>query len=581
MPNFSSDKKQLMNTLARFDGNISVNDVTEDVTDAGTKNKIYSRHYHTFFLHILLENVCNDIEPDEHKREVLFHEVCRVLSESKYLNESLVLDSLLPLRRKLAQQFFNFVKQIHTKVIPDPTENNITADTFLDESDFSTKLELQYRYEQNFEELEVIAKGGFGVVCKARHKVTDIVYAVKKVLFKYKSDSEYLKVIREAKNIAALNHPNIVSYNNAWIECLPLSEIDSEDSRSSSSESNFSSDDSEPELTEDPLSEYSKIFQNSFEKGSSQSRLSSSFPDRFGKINMSQQTRVLTESFSFLSVESRERSRRTASESYVQNQNNIFDSSGKNSNTWVPTCLNVRVMLCIQMEYCNCDLRHWLDRRADGGELPFHMDVMQIFRDILNGVMYIHSKNIIHRDLKPQNIFFSEASNILKIGDFGLATLTNCATGASNRVVSRTHSANLGTIPYAAPEQIKYKFYDAKVDIYSLGIILIELLNVFATKMGFFKAIEEIDKGHFPKEMETNWPLHINLVKNLVRKNPEDRLSAKDILHQLQSLESPETNEILRLQTALTKKDEEITRLKAIVEEQQSIISKQKIEMQE
>ena len=86
---------------------------------------------------------------------------------------------------------------------------------------------------------------------------------------------------------------------------------------------------------------------------------------------------------------------------------------------------------------------------------------------ILSGLSAAHRAGIVHRDVKPENVLLAEDGRI-KIGDFGLAraTTANTATGAQL----------LGTIAYLAPELVTRGMADARSDIYSLGIMLYEML---------------------------------------------------------------------------------------------------------
>ena len=95
---------------------------------------------------------------------------------------------------------------------------------------------------------------------------------------------------------------------------------------------------------------------------------------------------------------------------------------------------------------------------------------LQILKQMCSAVAYIHNKGLIHRDLKPDNIFIQE--DTIKIADFGL--VTNKGKHSTNRV---------GTELYMAPEVTAEKGdYDNKVDIYSLGLIFLELLVPLGTK---------------------------------------------------------------------------------------------------
>ena len=107
---------------------------------------------------------------------------------------------------------------------------------------------------------------------------------------------------------------------------------------------------------------------------------------------------------------------------------------------------------------------------------------------MIDALNYMHSRNLIHRDLKPANVFLDKNHNI-KLGDFGLARsfkgprISNPGSfiklGNSNSMMSQ----NIGTPFYMAPEQRNSGMYDSRVDMYSLGLILLEmLLPKFGTK---------------------------------------------------------------------------------------------------
>lgn len=93
--------------------------------------------------------------------------------------------------------------------------------------------------------------------------------------------------------------------------------------------------------------------------------------------------------------------------------------------------------------------------------------VIQLGREICAALMLCASKGIIHRDIKPENIFINDFGHF-KLGDFGVARkLEGMTSGLSRR----------GTPNYMAPEVAKGEPYDARADIYSLGLVLYRLLN--------------------------------------------------------------------------------------------------------
>jgi len=110
-------------------------------------------------------------------------------------------------------------------------------------------------------------------------------------------------------------------------------------------------------------------------------------------------------------------------------------------------------------------LRNYLENRNEINIL----NELDLFLQILDGVEYAHNKNIVHRDLKPENIMLSK-DGIIKITDFGLAFALGSHSLTNPGVL-------MGTLGYLSPEQAQGIDVDFLTDIYSLGVILYELLT--------------------------------------------------------------------------------------------------------
>ena len=95
--------------------------------------------------------------------------------------------------------------------------------------------------------------------------------------------------------------------------------------------------------------------------------------------------------------------------------------------------------------------------------------VMELLRGVAEGLDYAHAHGVIHRDVKPSNILLDDAHHVC-VGDFGLARV-------SERSLVHTQTAMAGTPHYMAPEQALGGDVDHRCDIYSLGIVVYEMLT--------------------------------------------------------------------------------------------------------
>ena len=145
-------------------------------------------------------------------------------------------------------------------------------------------------------------------------------------------------------------------------------------------------------------------------------------------------------------------------------------------------------------------------------------------KQLSNGLNYLYDNNIIHRDLKPQNILVSD-SYVLKITDFGFARYVN------NDILIKTIC---GSPMYMAPEIIKYKKYNNKSDLWSVGIIMYEMLfgcTPFKSS-NFIELIKDINKYKF--NIPSTYTVSIEcreLLFKLLQKNPENRIQWKDFFN--------------------------------------------------
>ncbi|KAL7889597.1 hypothetical protein AOLI_G00018550 [Acnodon oligacanthus] len=187
--------------------------------------------------------------------------------------------------------------------------------------------------------------------------------------------------------------------------------------------------------------------------------------------------------------------------------------------------------LYIQMEFCEGEtLRKWIGGRNSHPEKhpERRQDALQIMKQALEAVKYIHSKCIIHRDLKPANIMFGN-ERAVKIGDFGLATAAEGDNDGS--LLERTKRT--GTHSYMSPEQRSQCSYDKKVDIFALGLIYFELLWRLGTECEKQKIWDNIRSKKLPKGFSEKFEFEHKLIKQMLCENPKDRPDASELLTKL------------------------------------------------
>ena len=208
-------------------------------------------------------------------------------------------------------------------------------------------------------------------------------------------------------------------------------------------------------------------------------------------------------------------------------ENNIeYESENSTTNDITKIDYLEHYYLYIQMELCNQSLCKYLEIT------PFNYNTrLIIFNDIVNGLNYLHANNIIHRDLKPSNILFDK-KNTIKISDFGMSIKQY---GSKNDTF--IGSDLFGTYIYSAPESLKDNYYSIYSDIYSLGIILFELLNSFTTIMEKNIEINRLNETTTFNQLFLNkYKLESEFILKLIDIHPKQRLNTTEILTSIKIL---------------------------------------------
>ena len=144
----------------------------------------------------------------------------------------------------------------------------------------------------------------------------------------------------------------------------------------------------------------------------------------------------------------------------------------------------------------------------------------EYFIQVVNAVYFLHENQIIHRDIKPENLLIGE-NNTIKLCDFGWA----------RQLTLKNRSSFCGTVEYMAPEIIESENYDYSVDIWSLGILLYELLmghSPFKDKTTKNTIVNiKLHDLKFGKEISEDCK---DLINKLLEVNRDKRINIKDIL---------------------------------------------------
>jgi serine/threonine protein kinase len=148
----------------------------------------------------------------------------------------------------------------------------------------------------------------------------------------------------------------------------------------------------------------------------------------------------------------------------------------------------------------------------------------QILRETISALQYLHSFNppIIHRDIKPENLLLNEGGRVL-LADYGWSNFN---------VEGDVRKTFCGTPEYIAPEMLMKKGHDTRVDIWSIGILMFELLAGYSpfvakTNQELYQNIKRL-KIQWPKDMP---PLAKNLISKILKINPLERPTFDEILN--------------------------------------------------
>ncbi|KAL3794470.1 hypothetical protein HJC23_013943, partial [Cyclotella cryptica] len=366
------------------------------------------------------------------------------------------------------------------------------------------------RHRTEYERIRTLGSGAFGTTHLVKHLIDKRLYALKCIRLgsgeKLGSESSN-KVLREVDALSALRSDNVVRYYTAWVE---RGEIEQEDKESFD------------ELDDDYSSFTNASVAAAYNGQETCNLCNEQYRDwiisceQWGLIDAVLQPLNLCR------------------ECYTKSLPPHIDVSQIDirEKRILPECLY------ILMEYGGDTLSNVMKN------IPHDDDALRwsLFAQCVQGLYAIHDQGFYHRDVKPGNILFG------MIGDLGLSTDVRVN---SSLIVG---SSGVGTLLYSAPEVVEGRYQ--KADIFSLGVILIELFSNFSTGMERVEVLTQIRRGEIPKE----WVLDTDqamLARWMVDQNPEKRPTAREILqHLIQRglLADPDSSVLLNMIKQLQKR---------------------------
>ena len=184
----------------------------------------------------------------------------------------------------------------------------------------------------------------------------------------------------------------------------------------------------------------------------------------------------------------------------------------------------------IVMEYVDgINLKQYLKKK---GALPWQ-EVLHFSSQITRALSHAHSRGIIHMDIKPQNIMLPKDGTV-KIADFGIAQMDEAPTDDD------AQDEAVGSIHYISPEQARGEAVDARSDIYSLGVVMYEMLTGRLPFTG--ETVEQVAVQHYsvipeaPGEIDPSIPQELEeITLCAMQPDPDDRYpTAADMLADLE-----------------------------------------------
>ena len=458
-------------------------------------------------------------------------------------------------------------------------------------------------------------------------------YAIKRVPF---SETGYSResvqqVVREVHCLAVCDHPHVVRYYTSWLEpswmtgtcaAAVVADDSSEQQQKLLTDIEQMVQGQEPESLTGDLQAYFK------DPGISRRRRRFSLGTSFDAAESSwggeedeDVSEWTTKDDSYLDRKWRPSSGRYREDDDDGNEEDKFERQHPQGASSDRKSYRYQICLFIQMQLCHpATLADWIRERNERvGTEPLDRRIgtaQEIFIQISRGLNHVHRKGIVHRDLKPANVFAASEDGIqFKIGDFGLSRLIQTAAQTDSsggrrrsslllladqrRDGGASHSpevanewqdpltAGVGTASYAAPEQVASCTYGKEADIFSVGLILLELLCCFSTEHERLQTFNDCrHRRKLPDELK-EYPLAARTILGCTEPSAKKRPSAEYLISinilqdsHSESTESSGTPNVQVLQEQLSEKEREIQRYKDDLAEKDCTIDSLRAEVE-
>jgi len=386
---------------------------------------------------------------------------------------------------------------------------------------------------RGYEQLNLLGLGGFGEVWHCR-RCDGAEVAIK--IVKY-SEKEEERVQREAQILERLSHPGVVKFHSVFTEETQESQnLERRDRRCITAPAGFASclagktEGSEGSTT---WCDNSACL-NSYCCSDSESEHDDGIAFLASEASANGSASSVCDTLEHSAV------RRTDAQTQAPRARILSGSTTRQTASHATGAAQTKKLLYLEMEFCGGgSLLSWLQRRnarstsegLDGHHVEY-AEAIRIFSECASALAYIHEQACVHRDVKPGNIFL-DADSSVHIGDFGLAL----DFGSADVMPLEKRGTTVGTPAYASPEQLAGESCSFPADIYSLGVVLAELLCPVVTQMERCLMIENLRAGSgLPKQVREAFPEASKLVTQMTDPDPKLRPDARDVMLLCQAL---------------------------------------------